>query len=419
MKTVTAIIILICSQSVCAKNLLSSIHSIDVKTLESSERTALIARINHDLLESKAKEFDIELPSGIKSTVVFDRFKQHKKGRFSWFGHLKGQPQEQIHISHVNGHYSGALYTKHSAYEFSSPTEGQIKIIELNPNEAFHCDANNNQIISKPKSHAPTEKLLNKPLKKPLSNPKHKQSNQPTQIDVMVVYTDRTVQFGGGVSGVEARAQASVDAMTLAFSNSNVDAEVNLVYTGLVDYSEGPSALNWVSSDSNVAALRNTYAADMVAIFVELNGVTGCGTAWGMNDGSAGPQFAPLAFQATKRNCALRFFTLAHEFGHNMGLRHNPEDSTPEFASFPWSFGHYQHNNFRTIMSYAEPCEGANQGCPRQPYYSNPDVQFNNQDTGVDGERDNARTLRATIDIVAAFRDPLPDLIFENGFESN
>ncbi|MCA1589042.1 MAG: hypothetical protein LC734_01365, partial [Acidobacteria bacterium] len=53
------------------------------------------------------------------------------------------------------------------------------------------------------------------------------------------------------------------------------------------------------------------------------------------------------------------------------------------------------------IMSYTDPCT---QGCPKRPYFSNPGVLSGGVSTGIEGSRDNARSLNGTADSVANYR---------------
>jgi len=82
-----------------------------------------------------------------------------------------------------------------------------------------------------------------------------------------------------------------------------------------------------------------------------------------------------------------------------MGSHHNPQNAgTP---IYPFGFGHYVNGNYRTVMSYVDPCTS---GCTRRPYFSNPSVIFNDNPTGVENSRDNARMINATADWVANYR---------------
>src|SRR5688500_19773145 len=81
-----------------------------------------------------------------------------------------------------------------------------------------------------------------------------------------------------------------------------------------------------------------------------------------------------------------------------MSSHHNPENGgTP---TYPYGFGHYVNANYRTVMSYVDPCPN---GCTRVPYFSNPLVNFNNTPTGL-VTRDNARAINNTADWTASYR---------------
>jgi hypothetical protein len=82
-----------------------------------------------------------------------------------------------------------------------------------------------------------------------------------------------------------------------------------------------------------------------------------------------------------------------------MGSQHNPENGSG--PTFPYSFGHYVNGNYRTVMSYVDPCTS---GCTRRPYFSNPDVIFNGAPTGINNARDNARSINNTADVITAYR---------------
>ncbi len=162
-----------------------------------------------------------------------------------------------------------------------------------------------------------------------------------------------------------------------------------LAHSAEVSYNDSGninSDLTWVTSNSTVASLRNTYSADMVSLIVN-NGGGYCGIGWVQRNPGSG--FANYAFQVTALGC-LANSTLAHEHGHNMGMEHDPASSgiSPSGASYPWSFGHYVNGSFRTIMSY----NVCSISCPRVLHFSNPDVLYNGVATGIADQRDNAHT---------------------------
>ncbi len=391
--------VLLCGSTVLvAKDLLVAVEVVAHRSLPATEVAALTAEVNQQWLLDGSSEFDLQLPDGSAVTAVLDRLQQRGPNRFSWFGHLKGQPQEQMIISVVGGYYSGALYTKQGVFEFTAAGQHRMRVAALQTSEFPGCDGG---VV--PDDLAPHKHVA-------------QAAGGTDSFDVLVVYTPQARNAAGGTAAIEATAQAAVDAMNLAFNNSGVAAEAVLVYAGLANYNDTGSSsddLQWVSSNSEVAALRNAYGADMVSLLA--NNIGGsCGRGYIMTN--PGPGFAGAAFQVTARGCAVGNLSFAHEFGHNMGLDHNPENSniSPANASNPWSYGHYHNNSYRTVLSYSAQC---NNGCGRRPYFSNPDVQYNGLPTGVANTRDNARTLEQTAAIVAGFRPRVVDLIYSDGFE--
>ncbi len=221
------------------------------------------------------------------------------------------------------------------------------------------------------------------------------------QIVLMSVYTPQARAAAGGTAQIQGQIQAAVDQANTAFINSNMIARYFLSHTEEIAYNDSGNIetdLNWVTSNSTVASLRNTYSADMVSLITS-NGGGYCGIGWVQRNPGAG--FAGYAFQVTALSC-LTNSTLAHEHGHNMGMEHDPASAgvSPSGASYPWSFGHYVDGAFRTIMSY----DVCSRGCPRVLHFSNPDVLYNGIPTGVLNQRDNAQTGDATAPIVANFR---------------
>jgi hypothetical protein len=224
------------------------------------------------------------------------------------------------------------------------------------------------------------------------------------EITLLSVYTPQARAGAGGTTQMQAQIQAAVDQANTAFINSQMTARFFLAHTAEVTYNDSGNMntdLDWVTADAGVAALRNTYSADMVSLIVE-NGGNYCGIAWVQRNPGSG--FASHAFQATDRGC-LPNSTFAHEHGHNMGMEHNNENSdvgnNPAAASYDFSFGHWVSGSFATIMTYASICPVY---CPRILNFSNPDVFYNGLPTGILNQRDNAQTGDLTAPIIAAFR---------------
>ena len=398
MKKLVLLGLAVFSPFLMAKDLFHSVDELNRGVLAETESAAISAQVNTGLLTDGSSEFGIHLPSGRFETVVWDDLKLRSKHNFTWYGHIKGQPESSVYFSVVNGFIAGAAHTEKETFEFLPQAKNHIRVATLLTEKFAACEAEVDAELAETSERA----VVVEP------------SGSNEVVDVMVIYTPQARDAAGGTAAIEATAQAAVDAMNMSFDNSNVGAEARLSYTGLVAYNDtGDSSadLNWVSSDTTVAQLRTAYGADMVSLLV--NSMSGCGRGYVMR--SPSPGFSGAAFQVTRRSCAVGNLSFAHEFGHNMGLEHDPENGIdPENASNPWSFGHYHNNSYRTVMSYSNQCAN---GCSRRQYYSNPDVQYLGLDTGIEDTRDNARTLRQTAAIVAAFRPEANDTIFEDGYE--
>jgi len=222
-------------------------------------------------------------------------------------------------------------------------------------------------------------------------------------IDLMVVYTPQARINAGGQAGIEAKIVNAVTKANQAYLNSQVDMQLNLVNMTEVGYTETGNMSTSLSdltgtSDGkmdNVHTLRNQYGADQVALITTDRNY--CGIAYVMN--SVGSWFAPYAFAVVHDDSAYNCLgnnTLAHELGHNQGNMHDPGNSSYAGA-YPYSYGYQLCGVFHDVMSY---------GCSstRIPYFSNPNIYYNGQPTGVANYQDTARSMNNTSATVASFR---------------
>jgi hypothetical protein len=131
--------------------------------------------------------------------------------------------------------------------------------------------------------------------------------------------------------------------------------------------------------------------------------------------------FENWAFGLVSLTCATGYYSFGHELGHNMSAHHDwfaNSATTP----FPYNHGYVNVDEaWRTIMAYNSECDSHNLYCDRLPYWSNPDVSYNDAPMGVppgtstscqagdpnhpDCDADNRLVLNNTAPTVANFRD--------------
>ncbi len=223
-------------------------------------------------------------------------------------------------------------------------------------------------------------------------------SNTSTIFDVLVVWTPKARQAIGGATASRAEALAAIDEANTTYRNSGINARMRLVHTAEVAYDENGTGDEHLARLVNpidgimdqVHALRNSYRADFVNLFIDDTQTAGIGSC------SAG---VATAFSVARWDLAAANYTLAHEIGHNMGCGHNREDAgavpcgTQPYA-FGWRWTGNSGDMHSSVMSY--PDGGT---YTRVPYFSNPDVSFDGQPTGVPIGAENQSHNTAAINL--------------------
>jgi hypothetical protein len=221
-----------------------------------------------------------------------------------------------------------------------------------------------------------------------------------TQINVLVVYTASAASAAGTIGS---KIQLAVDETNQSYVNSGIAINMVRVHSAQVSYNEsGRSFSQHVSAlrsttdgiMDNVHTLRNTYAADVVALVV--NDSEACGQAAAIN------ATASSAFMAAHYTCITGYYSFGHEIGHLQGARH---DRYVDGSTTPYAYGHGfipASKRWRTVMAYGNNCSN----CTRIQWWSNPLVVYpsTGELMGTAAYEDNARVLNGTAATVAAFR---------------
>ncbi len=357
------------------------------KTSLASVRESEISFDSLSLIQAET----LEIPLFDGKTYSAKRFQTETRAMndYTWRGKItEGKFEGDVILTFKKGYVAGIIYAPQNAvYEIVPKGEKQI-LIELNQNLFPECAGDLKGETSKP----PTENTL-------------ATTDSGDRIDVLILYTTPVKTSLGGEAQAQAFAQSAIDTTNTTYINSKIRQRVRLVNaqeTTIAETGSLSSELSTVRNNTAVAALRDQYKADLVAMLS--NSSDACGIGYLM--GSANPL---NGFTVTSRTCAVGNLSFPHELGHNIGSQHNPENGSN--PSYPYGFGHYVNGVFRTVMSYVDPCTS---GCTRRPYFSNPEVLFSGFPTGIDNARDNARSINNTADTIANYRYSGSNLMMNN-----
>jgi len=216
-------------------------------------------------------------------------------------------------------------------------------------------------------------------------------------IDVIVAYTRKSAGYYGDVK--RELVDVAVEEANESFRLSNLgNVKLRVVHAYQTDYVEEGSHFDhvWRMADKGdgyleeVHGLREKYRADVVVLIVD--DPQGCGLATRVHAD------ADESFAVVHHECAATTYSLAHEIGHIIGARHEPnmdKISTP----FPYGHGYVNGTKWRDIMSYKESCGG----CPRLPVWSSPTVLVRGEPAGTE-DLNNARVIAEQAVRVASFR---------------
>ncbi len=333
----------------------------------------------------------LNLFEDVSFVATLSRVEKLSKGGIAWTGHIDSVQESEVTLISRGNQMAANIVLPGAFYQLRYAGEGVHVIKEIDQSK-FPPEAPPIPVESSPSS----EQWWGA------------DADDGSSIDVLVVYTEAAKNTVGGQTAMENLIDLAVTETNTGYANSLVIQRLNLVHTAQVSYDE--TGFDWSQTlrrlrdttdgyMDNVHTLRDAYQADEVVLIVDSGGY--CGIGYMMT--TVSQSFESSAFAVVRYSCATGYYSFGHELGHNMGSHHDRANANGSGA-FDYSYGYQApDNSFRTVMAYN--CSG---GCPRVNHWSNPNVDYNSQPTGIIDTSPqsafNAKSLNNTAFTVANFR---------------
>jgi len=344
----------------------------------------------------------LNLMEGINPIGIVERIERRAENRFSCFGHLEGIDGSLFIL--VQEEDALALFVSAPAYQANFDlryVKDDLYVVVLIGEEP-PCGNQGNEMPPPfemtPEDAEWHDRFAGQDFEPAGGDFGTAACTQPQAVlDIAVYYTTQARQAIGGVNQMNARIQLFIDQCNLAYLNSQVSLQARLVRRLEVAYNNEGNGNSITQLDhltnpgdgvmDEIHADRTNFRADQVILLVD--NMDACGRAWCGNGGDPDRAFGVVQWDCTT-------YSFPHEIGHNQGCDHdraNAGAGCPLYSySYGWRFTGNDGVQYRTVMAYAPGT--------RIPYFSNPNVTYQGQPTGVPigqaNEAHNAQTINNT-----------------------
>ena len=357
------------------------------------------------------EQFNLFIPKlGTKITARRSNYSINPQGNFVWLGVIKNKPGSQIAFHIKEQKITGTLTIDNRLLHFTTNNNGELTYQERtallnNISEQDIPDELPTQKQSVSQSNQSTTYS---------SNIKNKQSisgfTTNNEIKVLIYYPVSALE---AYPNLPELIELDLAQANLALKNNNIAASFILAKLLPIDIRDTSSVLSEMQARlgvfSNLDKVRTKYQADLVHFyvtdFIRVNGKSFCGYA-NYAASTDGNVFPHNALGVTSTHC-FGNLTFVHELGHNLGANHdrfmlNGGDPTSS------NYGYVNTQELvRTIMSYPDECNELEVSCQRIPYFSTPDVIYQDITIGINNKQsnaaDNSAMLQMSIPSVANF----------------
>lgn len=344
-----------------------------------------MVRFDASALTDNPSRLRLQFPDGGSALVERTSWAM-EDGVLGWDGRVVGAPAalSTASLSIKDGVIAGIVDTEEARYRFAPRAEGQLLV------RSTRSDAQCSGAVVPPRGlvdarPAQSDGLVDVNLA----------AGRPV-VTVLILFTPQAASAIGGA--IEQQATSAVRYLNRVLDNSGARGSARLAGVDLIDTLDGENGLdNYLSRlrrDPEAARLRSVYRADVVHLFAGFTEAGGdCGIAYLLQRGDNSRSMSPFAFGTTSIRCDPEA-TFAHEFGHNAGLNHNPEDAGSPFVFKPYSYAH-RNGSVKTTMSYG--------GQREIPYFSTPLLNVSGFVPGIPDQRDNVRVLFETMVVASGY----------------
>lgn len=320
------------------------------------------------------------------------------------------QPLNNMVLARVNDCFSASVHTADGRVFQIGTAKGSTHYIrELDPNIQVSCGIKGKtqpapafQTQSAPANVSSAENIATTVITPNIV--------QRPILDVLVVYTPMARDGAGSDDAINAQIAQAMAEGQLALDNSQVNVQLRLVGTALVNYTESgvfDTDLARLANPTDGFAddaykLRDKYKADIVSLWVELTG----GTLSRPNPAGLAYQLIPNAgnytYNVIYRPLATGLYIPVHEIGHNFGCDHALNDPYSATLIYPYAhafkFQSLTRSNETVMTAVANPNT-------RIPYFSNPNISYDGFATGT-ADANNALVMNNTAAKLTSFRTP-------------
>lgn len=337
---------------------------------------------------------EIDLPTYQNIKAKFKTTYKYTNGSISYVYAIENNPNAELIFSKYDNIITG-MYSSGDKKVIFHQTNGDIFALSVVSNQKItDMDSKDDYILGK--SNLNGQKL----------NPDICSATTPicstSKIDVVAAVTNGARTNWGGLAQSISFIATGITAFNNGLINSGIsNVTFNLVYVGEVNYSEtGNMNLDLTrfrgTNDGfmdEIHGWKTAYGADLNVLICSDQPLSNlCGL--GYINTNPTDYSGVNAYSITIYSCAISNYTMIHEMGHNMGLRH---DWYVDTDSSPCSHHHGYSNKtaitlgtssapdqrWRTIMAYADECSAIGISCARINRWANPHAVYNFEPTGI------------------------------------